>query len=304
VPRSHPPTLITLARRALEQEIELQRGERILVAVSGGGDSMALLHVLARLAAKQKFSVAAHSVDHGLRPEAAAEVELVRRFAEQMGIPFTASQLALAPGSNLQARARAARYAALADAAASAGASRIATAHHADDRAETVLLRLLRGTGPHGLAVLPPRSPPRETAELVRPFVRARKADVIAHLQRHNVPHVHDPSNENPRFLRVRVRRELLPLLESLSPRIVEHLCALADDLRGHPPVVVDTSGAPVILGRSQVEALREAVRCGSPRARVRVPGGRDLAIDRTTSAAALSSDALRPASAGRRPGP
>jgi tRNA(Ile)-lysidine synthase len=104
------------------------------------------------------------------------------------------------------------------------GADRIATGHHADDRAETLLIRLLRGTGPVGLAVLPPRDGDR-----IRPFYRARRADVDAHVSRHHIPHAIDPSNRDPRFLRARVRHELLPVLERLSPRVVEHLCSLAD---------------------------------------------------------------------------
>jgi tRNA(Ile)-lysidine synthase len=105
------------------------------------------------------------------------------------------------------------------------GAGRIATGHHADDRAETLLMRLLRGTGARGLAVLQPLEGDR-----IRPLLRARRVDIDGHIARHRVPHAIDPSNRDPRFLRARVRMELLPELERLSPRIVEHLCALADD--------------------------------------------------------------------------
>ena len=153
--RSHPPTLLTLATRTLSEECGLERGERILVAVSGGPDSMALLDVLARLGPKLGFDIVAHGVDHGLRPEAAAELDLAERNAAQLGVPFARTKVALKSGGNLQARARAVRYAALEEAASAHSATLIATAHHADDRAETVLLRLLRGSGPRGLAVLP-----------------------------------------------------------------------------------------------------------------------------------------------------
>jgi tRNA(Ile)-lysidine synthase len=198
----------------------------VLAAVSGGPDSMAMLHVLALLRSRLAFGLFAHGVDHGLRPEAAAELDLAEGFARSLDVPFARTRVSVAPGGNLQARARVARWEALRAAAARVGAHRIATGHHADDRAETMLIRILRGTGARGLGVLPPRDGDR-----IRPLHRARRADVDAHVARHHVPHAIDPSNADPRFLRVRVRGELLPALERLSPRVVEHLCRLADEL-------------------------------------------------------------------------
>jgi tRNA(Ile)-lysidine synthase len=224
MPRTHPPTLITLARAALRDHALAPPGTRVLVAVSGGPDSMALLHVLSLLRGKHAFGLFAHGVDHGLREASASELDLAERFAQSLEIPFARTRVSLAPGGNLQARARAARWAALRAAASRLGADRIATGHHADDRAETLLMRLLRGTGPKGLAVLPPLDGDR-----IRPLFRARRADVEAHVSRHQIPHAIDPSNRDPRFLRTRVRQELLPALERLSPRAVEHLCSLAD---------------------------------------------------------------------------
>jgi len=231
--RSHPPTLLTLARAAITHERLFVSGDTVLVAVSGGPDSMALLHVLALLRTKIGHALVAHGVDHGLRAEAAREIDLAERFAQTLGVPFDRTRLKLAPGGNLQARARAARYQVLRAAAKKVGARAIATAHHADDRAETVLLRLLRGAGPAGLAVLPAREDDGPTAPvpLVRPFLRATRADIEAHAARHEVPSTTDPSNRDPRFLRTRVRQELIPLLVTMSPHIVTHLCALADQL-------------------------------------------------------------------------
>jgi len=223
--RSHPPTLITLVRAAVADHALAPRGTTLLVAVSGGPDSMALLHVLAGLRERGAFGLFAHGVDHGLRPGAAAELDLAEAFAHSLDVPFSRSGVAVQPGGNLQARARDARWTALNEAAARVGADRIATGHHADDRAETVLMRILRGTGVRGLAALPPLDGVR-----VRPMVRARRRDIEAHVARHRIPHASDPSNHDPRFLRTRVRHELIPALERLSPRVVEHLCALADD--------------------------------------------------------------------------
>jgi tRNA(Ile)-lysidine synthase len=226
VPRSHPPTLITLVRAALRDGRLIPRGATVLVAVSGGPDSMALLHVLALLRRERAFGLFAHGVDHGLRSEAASELDLAETFARSLDIPFGRTRLAVPAGGNLQARARTARWEALREAAARASADCIATGHHADDRAETMLMRILRGTGARGLAVLPPRD-----GERIRPILRARRSDVLSHVVRHHVPHVRDPSNRDPRFLRVRVREELLPLLERLNPGVVDHMCALADEL-------------------------------------------------------------------------
>ncbi len=273
--RSHPPTLITLARRTLTEECALSRGERILVAVSGGGDSSALLHVLSILAPRLGVTVVAHGVDHGLRPEASEELDMAEGLAARLGVPFARTLVDVAPGGNLQARARDARRAALEQALAVARATRIATAHHADDRAETVLIRLLHGAGPKALGVLPPVDGP-----LIRPLIRARKADVARHLARHGIPFAEDPSNRSQRFLRVRVRHEVLPLLEQLSPAIVPHLCALADEQLGGPaPELKDEGGRAVPLKRSQAHALRRAFGLGRT-VRIRLSGGREMVVD------------------------
>lgn len=231
--RTHPPTLLTLARRAIEDHELFEKGDLVIVAVSGGPDSMALLHVLSILKKKLSFGLAAHGVDHGLRKDAARELDAAEKFARKIGVSFDRTQVEVAPGGNLQARARSARHAALEAARVKMKARVIATAHHADDRAETILMRILRGTGVRGLAVLPPRA---ENAPLVRPFIFARRADIDAHVARHDVPFSVDPSNANPRFLRARVRSELIPLLSELNPGVVDHLCKIAEELSNADP--------------------------------------------------------------------
>jgi len=277
--RTHPPTLLRLTERTIVEEDLFQGAAKVLVAVSGGPDSIALLHVLARLRSKLGIDLVAHGVDHGLREEAPAELRIAEDVARSLHVPFTTTKVALTKGSNLQARARTARLEALREAKSREGAQLIATAHHADDRAETVLMRLLRGSGPDGLAALPPKA-----GDLVRPFVRARRSDILAHLERHELPYANDPSNRDPRFLRTRVRHELLPQLEGLSPRIVEHLCALADALGpdpSRPEVPARLFGHA--LGRAQRQALAHAVRTRNARARVPLPGGDVAGLDLAT---------------------
>ncbi len=283
--RSHPPSLLTLAARTIKDVPLFKRGDRVLAAVSGGGDSLALLHVLARLRGRLGHELVAHGVDHGLRGEAAAELDLAEELARTLDVPMSRTCLQVAPGGNLQARARDARYESLRTAAGRAGANVVATGHHADDRAETVLLRLLRGSGPRGLAVLPPRA-----GDLVRPLIRARRRDIDAHLARNAIAYASDPSNTDPRFLRVRVRNELLPLLAQLSPSIVTHLSALADHLgplvptpeKSPPSVPMSIEERMTTLPRASREALVALQRTKSSTARVRLPKGLVARYDRT----------------------
>lgn len=255
---SHPPSLLRIVERTLREECGLSVGDCLLLAISGGGDSMAMLHVLGRLAPRFGIRLFAHGVDHGLRPEAGRELDLAASLASQFGIEFSRSTLELAHGANLQSRARVLRYQALNQRAVAVGATLVATAHHADDRAETVLLRLLRGSGIQGLGVLPARR-----GQLVRPLVRARRADILAHLARHEIAFATDPSNRNTHYLRVKVRLEILPLLTAVAPRIVDELCAIADEavaLREAPE-----SDMPQGVGRRQREALLRALASGKP---------------------------------------
>jgi tRNA(Ile)-lysidine synthase len=270
---SHPPALLRRTARTLREETPLGQGERVLVAVSGGGDSIALLHVLARLSPELGIELVAHGVDHGLRAEAAAELDLAERLAESLGVAFSRTQIALAPGGNLQARAREARYAALDAAARAADARWVATAHHADDRAETVLMRILRGASPRGLGVLPAASDRR-----LRPLIRSPKAAIVLHLERHGLSHASDPSNHNPRFLRTRIRHELIPLLEDLAPGTSHTLNTLADEWTEPEPVVVtDAQGHAIPVRSSQAAQIRRAQKMGSTTARVWLAGGLEI---------------------------
>jgi len=261
------PSLPTLIARAVADDAVFARGDLVLCAVSGGPDSMALLHALAHLRGRLGHRVAACGINHGLRTEAALELGRAAALASELEVPFESVTVDVPPGGNLQARARAARQAALRDVAARIGAVVIATGHTANDRAETLISRLLRAAGPRGLAVLPPRD-----GVLCRPLIRALRSDVEAYVARHAIPCSLDPSNLDVRFQRVRIRTEVLPLLESLSPRIVLSLCDLADalaPLRAAPDALAGFNAA-------QRKTMARALAQGRP-ATLLLAGGREV---------------------------
>lgn len=220
--------MLAKVRRTIRARRLLFGGERVLVACSGGPDSMALLDVLARLAPELSLELGVASVDHGLRPEAAEEVALVREEAERRGLRFHALKVEVTGEASLQAAARAARYEALLALARAERYDRVAVGHHLDDQAETVLQRLLRGTGLFGLAGI---APLRDDG-VIRPLIEVGRDEIEAHLARTGQRFVRDPSNEDARHTRVRLRKAVLPVLEAEDPRIRAHLAALADEAR------------------------------------------------------------------------
>jgi tRNA(Ile)-lysidine synthase len=185
---------------------ESERSGPLGLAVSGGPDSLALL-LLAHAALPGR--IAAASVDHGLRAEAAGEVALVEQVCAARGIPCTPLKVQVARG-NLQAEARRARYAALGEWAQQRGLAALATAHHADDQAETLLLRLNRGSGLAGLAGVRAVSLLEDSAVLLlRPLLGWRKAELAAVVAAAGIVAARDPSNANRDFDRVRMRAQL-----------------------------------------------------------------------------------------------
>ncbi len=178
--------------------------------MSGGPDSLALL-LLAN--AELPGRIAAATVDHGLRAESGAEAAMVARVCAELGVPHTTLEVALAPG-NVSAEARTARYAALAAWMAGTGAGALATAHHLDDQAETLLLRLNRGSGVSGLAGVRargavPSSEPITALPLIRPVLGWRRSELAAVVAAAGLTPADDPSNRDPRYDRARLRSEL-----------------------------------------------------------------------------------------------
>ncbi|HEY7927457.1 MAG TPA: tRNA lysidine(34) synthetase TilS [Candidatus Dormibacteraeota bacterium] len=213
---------------ALDRRGVLRSGETVVVACSGGPDSMAMLDALARLAPPRGLVLHVAHVDHGLRDGSAAEATPVHAAAEARALPFTALTVSVATdGSSLQDRARDARHAALEALAQTLGATAIALAHTADDQAETVLMRALAGATPRALAAMGERQ-----GRLARPLLRVWRADVVAYCHVLQLDVVDDPSNSDPRFLRTRVRQELIPAMELVFPAARRRLCVLADHQR------------------------------------------------------------------------
>lgn len=184
------------------------------------------MHILSELAPRLELSLRVASVDHGLRPESAAEVRSVGVAARRLGLPFTPIKLELTGGANLQARGRQARYDAL-HALAKERASFVALGHSLDDQAETVMGRILRGAGLRGLGGVQPQ----RADGVVRPLIDVRREALRAYLRDKGASWVEDPSNDQARFERVRIRRALATF-EAEDPQLSSHLAELADDAR------------------------------------------------------------------------
>ena len=220
-------------------------------AVSGGSDSLTLM----ALAVAHGCLVTAYHVDHGIRPGSSLEGAIVERAAKRVGAKFVELAISCPTGPNLEARARALRYSVLPE--------NVATGHTADDQAETVLLNLLRGSGRDGLSGM--QRGPRH------PILSLRRSETVAFAEALGVEVVHDLSNDDPKYRRNRVRKELLPLLEDIAGRdlvpvivrqgdLLRDESTLLDDLAAHinPTDVHALRAAPVALSR---RALRGWIR-------------------------------------------
>lgn len=226
-------------------------GRALDCAVSGGADSLTLM----ALGVAHGCLVTAYHVDHGIRPESSHEAAMVEHAAKRVGAAFVPLVVACPSGPNLEARARALRYGVL--------PSEVATGHTADDQAETILLNLLRGSGRDGLSGM--------RRGVRHPILSLRRSETVAFANALGVEIVHDRSNEDPKYRRNRVRKELLPLLDDIAGRdlapvivrqgdLLRDESALLDELAGHldPTDVQALRAAPIALTR---RALRRWLR-------------------------------------------
>jgi tRNA(Ile)-lysidine synthase len=198
--------------------LPLTAGDGAVVAVSGGADSLALADLLHRTRESHRLALTIGHVDHGIHPSSGTVAASVERFALRRGLPFAAAHLGLGAGAS-ETIARSARYAALEQLRRSAGARWIVTAHHADDQAETVLMRLLHGSGPAGLAGM---SPVR--GRILRPLLGFARAELIAYAAERELDGWEDPSNADVRHERAWLREAVLPLLRDRIPDVTARI--------------------------------------------------------------------------------
>lgn len=209
----------------------IQPGEKVIVAVSGGPDSVCLLHVLDLLREELQMKLVVAHFNHGLRPqEDESETRLVRSLAASLNLPFETekSGIDLRAVASLEEAAREARYSFLERVRSRHEGRKIAVAHNRNDQAETFLMRLLRGSGPSGLSAIPPM----RDGVIIRPLIEVERSEVEAYLKAHGLSHATDSSNAHTAHLRNRVRLELIPLLIEVQPRLLERLAETATLLR------------------------------------------------------------------------
>ncbi len=236
---------------ALVKSGNIPVGSRVLVAVSGGADSVALLSLLHQVAGQLNLTLEAAHLDHALRLESCEDVRSVERLCLSLNVPLSSerrdvAEIARQRKGNLEEVARDVRRDYLLTTARSRGCQLIALGHHADDQAETFMMRLLRGSSAAGLAGMCPID-----AHVVRPLLPFRRADLIAYLQQEQIPWREDLSNRDLAFTRNRIRHQLLPLMESFNPNINNQLAGLCEQLAED-----NAFWAEVVA--------QEMVRCGS----------------------------------------
>lgn len=229
-------------RRAIRDFRLIEVGDTVLVAVSGGPDSLAMLEILHHLKDEWPFQLHVVHLNHGIREEAREEAEFVRHFSADREIPVTILEYNIPmhlaeQGGSLQEEAREVRYRLFMEVADQVGAKTIALGHHADDLAETVMMRLLRGTGLEGLVGFTPRSRER----LIRPLIYATRAEIEAFCRERGLTPCYDASNAKPVYLRNKIRLELLPQLEEeYNPNLRQQLVQMSHILDEENQVLED----------------------------------------------------------------
>ncbi|MCR4424775.1 MAG: tRNA lysidine(34) synthetase TilS [Firmicutes bacterium] len=233
--------LVRKVRETLGRHRMVERGDGVVVGVSGGPDSVALLVCLADLREMLALRLHVAHLDHMLRgADAEQDAQYVRNLAESLKIPSTVDQVDVAAlsrslGTSVEEAGRSARYAFFAQVARSLGFTRVAVAHHLDDQAETVLMRIVRGTGVRGLAGIPPVRPLQGGFSVIRPLAHVTRAEIEEFLRERGLSPRQDVSNQETVYTRNRIRRELLPLLEArynsgIREALERLACSAAED--------------------------------------------------------------------------
>lgn len=229
----------------------LEKGDRIVCAVSGGADSMALLWAMYLLKDSYELELSAAHFNHGLRgQESDEDARFVQRFCDRYDIPFCLGSGEVTAGTKgLEAAARDARYRFL-----QSLPGKIATAHTANDNAETVLMHLVRGTGLKGLGGIAP-----QRGSLIRPMLSVTREEVLSFLEEYHIPYRTDSSNHSDAFLRNRLRHHVMPLLTKENPSLAQNLSAMALRLRQDEQLISQT--VPKTNSISQLRQLPPALR-------------------------------------------
>ena len=237
----------------LREQQMLQAGDRVICAVSGGADSVALLFAMYLLRQQLGIQVEAAHFNHHLRgDESDRDEAFVRSFCQDYDIPLhVGGEMVVAGKKGLEAAARDARYAFL-----KSLPGKIATAHTADDNAETVLMHLIRGTGLQGLGGIRPMQ-----GQLIRPMLRVTRQEVLAFLEQWNLPHVEDSSNESDAFLRNRIRHHVMPLLYQENPRLAENLSRMAMGLGEDAAYLASLAERETLPDVDQLQSLPPSLR-------------------------------------------
>ena len=263
-------------------EIEFRRhganligdGSTLVLAYSGGSDSTALLHLFDRIARRRRLTLVVAHLDHALRPDSADDRDHAERLAAALGHEVITDrrdvQAARRKRESLEEAARRVRRGFLMEVAAAHDAT-VATGHTRDDQAETILMRLARGTGPRGLGGMAERGP----GPFVRPLLFAERRALREWLTRRGHTWLEDPTNEDERFDRNRTRRRVVPILErELNPRAVDHLVAAARRVRADADWL-DTRAAEELESLMRVGRDASVVAPGAALARLPGPLGR-----------------------------
>jgi tRNA(Ile)-lysidine synthase len=263
------PSLVAGVDRALQSAGTPRPGETVVVGLSGGADSVALLDALASLRRRRRFRVVAAHLDHGLRRGSEDDAAFCARLCEQLAVPLvrgTAEVRARAAREKggLEQAARRERYLFLRRVAAAEHAAAVAVAHTLDDQAETLLLRLLRGAGATGLSGMRTRS-----GDVVRPLLGISRREVVAHLEERGLVWREDPSNADDAHRRNRVRHELLPYLEArFNPgarAVLARTAALLADEADHLRAEADALLARAARVEASALVLPRAVLAEAP---------------------------------------
>lgn len=217
------PLPLEKVRRAINS-FSVSAGEKVVVAVSGGPDSVCLLHLLKSLFPDRPLQLHVAHLNHGLRPESREEARFVEVLSRKWDLPFTGKTLNATEypkKESVQVEARRLRYHFLREVARHFGAKWIALGHQADDQAETFLMRILRGSGVTGLSGIPAM---RDNA-IIRPLLDCTRGEIMAELSRQGISFMRDSSNKKTVYQRNRVRHHLIPILQSYNPKIKANFC-------------------------------------------------------------------------------